>query len=154
MERGGARGAGKARDVVRHVLIPDDGSDPAWRAVEVGTDIAFRYQAHATVLTGIHTPAKAPVTIADVQEEDREERAFAEKVQQSALAYAEARGLDLNAIVLAGHPVEAIVDYARHHAVDLIVMGHRGQSNLARFFGGSVSDRVVDHAHCMVLIVR
>ena len=33
-------------------------------------------------------------------------------------------------------------------------MGHRGMSNLQRFFGGSVSDRVVDHAPCDVLIVR
>jgi nucleotide-binding universal stress UspA family protein len=47
-----------------------------------------------------------------------------------------------------------IIEYARGHGVDLIVMGHRGMSNLQRFFVGSVADRVVDHAPCMVLVVR
>jgi nucleotide-binding universal stress UspA family protein len=32
-------------------------------------------------------------------------------------------------------------------------MGHRGLSNLRRFLVGSIADRVVDHAPCMVLVV-
>jgi nucleotide-binding universal stress UspA family protein len=139
--------------IMRHVLIADDGSEEAWRAVEVGTDLALRYHAKATLLTVIHHPAY-PATVGEVQEADLEQREFAARVQRRATAYAEPLGLRLDPVVTSGHPVEAIVEYARKHAVDLIVMGYRGMSNLQRFFGGSVSDRVVDHAPCNVLIVR
>lgn len=139
--------------VMRHVLIADDGSEEAWSAVEVGTDLALRYGARATLLTVIHHPAY-PATVGEVQEADLEQREFAERVQRRAIEYAEPLSLHLDPVVTSGHPVEAIVEYARKHAVDLIVMGYRGMSNLQRFFGGSVSDRVVDHAPCNVLIVR
>jgi len=36
----------------------------------------------------------------------------------------------------------------------LIVMGSRGLSGIKSFLLGSISDRVVHHAHCPVLIVR
>lgn len=62
--------------------------------------------------------------------------------------------MDLAAVIVSGHPAEAIVKFARRHQVNLIVMGHRGMSNLQRFLVGSIADRVVDHAPCMVLVVR
>jgi nucleotide-binding universal stress UspA family protein len=60
----------------------------------------------------------------------------------------------MSAAIVAGHPAEVIVDYAQRYGVDLIAMGHRGLSGLRRFLVGSVADRVVDHAPCMVLVVR
>jgi len=144
---------GTLASVIRHVLIADDGSEGAWRAVEIGTDLTLRYDARATLITVIHHPAY-PATVGEVQEADAEQREFADRIQHRAIEYAKSRSLSLNSVIQSGHPVEAIVDYARRHAVDIIVMGHLGMSNLRRFFGGSVSDRVVDHAPCMVLIVR
>lgn len=144
---------GASHSMVDRILIADDGSEEAWRAVEMGMDLALKYGARATLLTVIHHPAY-PATVGEVQEADFEQREFAERVQRKAIEYAKLLGLNPEAVVTSGHPVEAIVEYARAHSVDLIVMGHRGMSNLQRFFGGSVSDRVVDHAPCNVLIVR
>ncbi len=139
--------------MIEQVLIADDGSEEAWKAVEIGTDLALRYGARATLLTVIHHPAY-PATVGEVQEADIEQRQFADQVQRRAIEYAKPLGLNLEGVVMSGHPVEAIIEYARMQSIDLIVMGHRGMSNLQRFFGGSVSDRVVDHAPCNVLIVR
>ena len=141
------------RPRVERILIADDGSEEAWRAVEIGTDLALKYGATAAVMTVVHHPAY-PATVGEVQEADFEQREFAARVQRKAVEYAKALGLSLEAVITSGHPVEAIVEYARRHSVDLVVMGHRGMSNLQRFFGGSVSDRVVDHTPCNVLIVR
>jgi len=134
------------------IMIADDGSDEAQRAVTVGTDLALKYGAKATLLTVIHHPAYA-ATVGEVAEADAEQHEFANRVQRSAIEQARMRGLDLSAVVASGHPAEIIVDYARRHQVDLIVMGQRGMSNLQRFLVGSVADRVVDHAPCMVLVV-
>ena len=49
---------------------------------------------------------------------------------------------------------DTIVDHAKDHKVDLIVMGTRGQSAIKRFLMGSVASAVVSHAGCSVLVVR
>jgi nucleotide-binding universal stress UspA family protein len=47
-----------------------------------------------------------------------------------------------------------IVALAEELGVDLIVMGSRGLGGVRRALMGSVSDSVVRHAHCPVLVVR
>jgi universal stress protein A len=43
---------------------------------------------------------------------------------------------------------------ANSEGVDLIVVGSHGRSGVSRFFIGSVSDYVVRHARCPVMVVR
>jgi nucleotide-binding universal stress UspA family protein len=47
-----------------------------------------------------------------------------------------------------------IVALAEELQADLIVMGSRGLGGVRRALMGSVSDSVVRHAHCPVLVVR
>ena len=53
-----------------------------------------------------------------------------------------------------GKPAEEIMEVAVAQHADLIVMGAKGLGAIARFLLGSVSTRVVQHAHCSVLVVR
>ena len=53
-----------------------------------------------------------------------------------------------------GDPAHKIVQAAEEGDFDLIVMGHRGLSPVKAFVLGSVSNRVVTHAPCSVLVVR
>ena len=48
----------------------------------------------------------------------------------------------------------AIVGFAEDTGVGLIVIGSRGRGGIRRALMGSVSDSVVRHAHCPVMIVR
>jgi eukaryotic-like serine/threonine-protein kinase len=50
-------------------------------------------------------------------------------------------------------PASALVDYARHNAVDHIVIGARASSTVRRYLG-SVSAKVVAEAPCSVTVVR
>jgi nucleotide-binding universal stress UspA family protein len=47
-----------------------------------------------------------------------------------------------------------IVGLARELGADLIVMGSRGHRGIRRALGGSISDAVIRHAPCPVLVVR
>jgi nucleotide-binding universal stress UspA family protein len=47
-----------------------------------------------------------------------------------------------------------IVGLAKELGADLIVMGCRGRHGIRRMIGGSVSDAVIQHAPCPVLVVR
>ena len=48
----------------------------------------------------------------------------------------------------------AIVEYAEHKNIDLIVIGTRGRSGIKRMLLGSVASGVVTYAHCPVLVVK
>ena len=50
--------------------------------------------------------------------------------------------------------VGMITSYAKKHAIDLIVMGKKGQSKFRQLLVGSVTNAVINHASCPVLIVR
>lgn len=53
-----------------------------------------------------------------------------------------------------GEESRTICDVARDWGADLIVIGRRGRSGLSEFFLGSVSNYVLHHAPCSVLIVQ
>jgi nucleotide-binding universal stress UspA family protein len=56
-------------------------------------------------------------------------------------------------VLEAPDPAAALIDYARHNAVDHIVIGARASSTLRRYLG-SVSSQVVAEAPCSVTVVR
>jgi universal stress protein E len=53
-----------------------------------------------------------------------------------------------------GRPEYAILEAAERERSDLVVVGSRGLSGVARVLLGSVSEYVATHAHCSVLVVR
>ena len=64
---------------------------------------------------------------------------------------------ELNAVaatLTSNSPAEAIAQYARRHAIDLIVIGTHGRGLVAHLFMGSVAERMVRIAPCPVLTVR
>ena len=57
-------------------------------------------------------------------------------------------------IIVHNSPAAAIVDYAKQHAIDLIIVGTHGRGAVAHVFLGNVAERVVRSAPCPVLTVR
>jgi nucleotide-binding universal stress UspA family protein len=53
-----------------------------------------------------------------------------------------------------GDAATVVLDYAREHAINLIVAGSRGLSRIQGWLLGSVSRKLVHYAECSVLIVK
>ena len=53
-----------------------------------------------------------------------------------------------------GKPVQVIIDYAKEHEIDLIVLGTHGHTGLSHLLLGSVTEKVVRLATCPVLTVH
>lgn len=66
----------------------------------------------------------------------------------------EKSGVAVTSDVLFGSPDSRIVETAEEIDAELIVVGSHGYKRWERMLLGSVSDSVVHHAHCSVLIVR
>ena len=73
---------------------------------------------------------------------------------QELVARGRPKGLDVTFLVWTGDPGESIVSAAEAEAADLIVVGTHGRGSIGRLFLGSVSEYVVRHAPCPVLVAR
>ncbi|HEY9888472.1 MAG TPA: universal stress protein [Candidatus Obscuribacterales bacterium] len=69
-------------------------------------------------------------------------------------AEAMAEGIRTEFTQTAGDPGRVICDVADSWQADLIVVGNRGRSGLSEFLLGSVSNYVMHHAPCSVLVVH
>ena len=63
-------------------------------------------------------------------------------------------GITVETMTAVGNPYESIVEAASKMKADLIVVGSHGKGGLERMMMGSVTERVVGHADCAVLVVR
>jgi nucleotide-binding universal stress UspA family protein len=63
-------------------------------------------------------------------------------------------GFQIRESLRLGKPADEILTVAKQDKADLIVTGAKGLGAIRRVLLGSVSTRVVHHAHCGVLVVR
>ncbi len=55
---------------------------------------------------------------------------------------------------LPGDAASVLLDAAHDHNAGLLVVGSHGSTGLERFLLGSVSEKILRHADCSVLVVR
>jgi nucleotide-binding universal stress UspA family protein len=129
-----------------NILLAYDGTPPADLAFERAMEVARL--AHAP----LHVVAVAWSAEVDTH-------ASLDKARVQCWAYLRQlrrRGLDsqvdLDMEVVEGNCSEQIVATADRIGADLIVIGHRHRSLLSRLAQASVTKRVIDHAHCCVLV--
>ena len=64
------------------------------------------------------------------------------------------RGITVEKMLAHGHPADHMLTMTQKKKIDLLVVGSRGITGLRRFFLGSVSHKLAQHAPCSVLVVR
>jgi nucleotide-binding universal stress UspA family protein len=135
------------------ILVALDGSPTSEKALAVAVDLATHYKADLTTLS----VAEIPEVVGMVDEVDELRRAAEEHFRQigeKAVEFARSKGIALRSVVVRGHPADAIVRYAEKEAMNLVVIGQHGHSRITRFFMGSTCDRVSEHCHSCVMIVK
>ena len=63
-------------------------------------------------------------------------------------------GFHAEGLCLTGDPETEILDYAHRWGADLIVVGSHDRSAIDKFLTGSVSESIVKHAPCSVLVLK
>ena len=147
------------------ILSAIDGSKEAELAARTAADLAQKTSSelHMIYVFGI-APVGTQVYLeaADVQgealEEEAEERISEQRAREVLEVEVEkvrsAGGTVVEAHLIEGRIAPQIVALAEQIGAGLIVMGSRGRGRIRRALMGSVSDAVVRHAHCPVLVVR
>lgn len=126
------------------VLVPVDGSDPSWAALE-----------HA-----IDHYSKSEVIVLYVVEPPTDSEREADKTQQTTGLLKQAEeiaadaGIAIRTDTRVGEPAETIVEYVTENGIDAVVMGSRGRSGLSRLLLGSVAEYVVRRSPTPVAVIR
>jgi len=143
-------------------LIATDGSDYALKAA-VRAKAVLHPAVEYTLLTVVPPPVMpvgAPVTgieaapIATPETTEELTEAYKEEAQHSLERTAQALGGVAQRRVEYGDPAAEICRLAEDEGFDVIVVGSHGSGFMKRVLLGSVSQHLLHHAPCPVLVVR
>ena len=143
---------------LRRVVLAEDGSAdaqaasalllrwPIFRASEIqvvsvsGVPVQPEGAAEPAAIAGQRVAQEALATTVELA------RTTAERLSRA--------GLHADTSIRQGDPAAEILAAAGDWSADLIVIGTRGQTGLTRLLHGSVARKVLEHAHCSVLVER
>jgi nucleotide-binding universal stress UspA family protein len=137
------------------ILLAYDGSKEGRVALRQGAELAQLCQAEVCLLAVIKFPTEATMAVGVVPEQYlQEEEEYYHKTLQEGLERLQARGVAAHGKLVHGEPVEQIAAVAKTMGADLVVVGHRNRSRLARWWSGSVGLSLIDAVDCSVLVAR
>ncbi len=143
---------GEAAEFPGRIFLATDGSEEARLAAATAADVAEKTGSELHI---VHVFESIPTFLAQTEEEPAERlRGARRHLEEEVRALEEAGGTVEEAHLRQGGADKEVVELAEEMGVGLIVVGSRGLGGLRRALVGSVSDSVVRHAHCPVLVVR
>ena len=142
---------------LKNILVATDFSEPSAVALDYGRDLARSYHAALHVIHVIedHLALHGPEVGFAYADIERNVEAAVRRDLDAALSPVEREELNARTVITrAGNVAHAIVEYAKHNEIDLIIVGTHGRGAIQRFLIGSVAERVMRTAPCPVLTVR
>ena len=138
--------------MIKKLLVAFDGSPESNSAFNFALDLAQTYKAELQVVAVVQFP-EPPM--------DVETEAFLENgtnhyknLFRELHKKANAVAIPIKTVVAAGRPEVQILHHIEKDKADVLVIGHQTQSRLGKWLVGSVTDKVVDHAPCTVIVVK
>jgi nucleotide-binding universal stress UspA family protein len=148
------------------ILVPIDGSEPSFRAVQMANNIARRFNSEIIVLyvvvcpskneymnlTGLVTPKQIDLIIQNAKEEAN---GWFKRIKNMVIKEENSNVKISTNVLLTGVSVYGeIIEYAEKEGIDLIVIGTRGRSGIKKLLLGSTASGVVTYSHCPVLVTK
>lgn len=154
------------------ILVALDHSETAIPVFDQALDVAITANAQLMLLHVLsaddqdapETPAAFPsmyyypglsaTSIKVYQQQWEQYTLTASGILQAQAEEAELAGISVETTQKAGAPGETICEVAKEWQADLILLGSRGRAGLSEWLLGSVSNYVMHHAPCSVLVCR
>ena len=136
----------------QRILVGYDGSAQSQKAVDVALSLA-ECLGSTVLLFAVARPPE-PATSVELEAMLDDAREHYEQGFKPIMEKAREHNVNVQTAIAVGHPAEQIIHRAESDGVDLIILGRRGRSIVARMMLGSVSERVLRYAHCPVMVIH
>ena len=143
----------------KKILVPVDGSQTSWKALDTARSLAEKYDGRLLVITvmipygsGSFLQMSLDQTLIDQNNAAMKRAGFAtlDMAKDKLGSYAG----DVEYLEETGNPAELILDACKEKGCDTIVIGSRGLSGVEEFLLGSVSSKVSQYAKVPVVVVK
>ena len=145
----------------KRILIATDGSPLSDKAVASGLALARLSSAKVVALKVIpryprnYFEGGLPIDSADIERVEKQWSDAAQTLVDTVRNMGEGEGVEVKAVLAKSDLVaEAIIETARQHGCDLIVMASHGRKGIQRLLLGSETQHVLTHSHVPVLVLR
>lgn len=133
------------------IILPTDGSKYSDIATQKAIDFTKSYGGEIKAISAVDVTeefmAQAPAIVESLVKKAKE---IIEDVKKKA----NSEGIKAEGIVREGEAFKIIADFARDERADVIVMGSYGRTGIKRLLMGSVTEGVIGHSPCPVLVVK
>lgn len=137
-----------------HLLVPVDGSEQSRHSFQKALAIAKRNQATLHILY-VEDTRNVTIPQRDLDFSDSLDKPIDSDFVDELARLGEAEDIQTEKILIRGNPLSSIASIIPEKlGTDLIVIGATGKGAVTRVLVGSVSNYVVRHAPCDVLVVR
>ena len=143
------------REMFSKLLVPIDGSDNSFRALDHAIFLSKKIMAQTTAL---HVMENLPFAYIESQ---RALNAIISKYQEDSenilnksRDIGNKNGMRVETVLMKGDAISNIIDYSKKENYDTIIMGQRGMGKLRQLVLGSTSTKVLSHSDCTAVIVK
>ena len=138
----------------RKILVPIDFSDCSKKALQYALPLAKQHDAALTLLNVVPIPPWAVGEASGGENVPTLQRASGEQELARLMMEVTHGNVTADTAVRVGSPAIEIVALAKSLPADIIIISTHGHSGWGHVFKGSVSESVIRHSPCPVLVVR
>lgn len=143
----------------QNILVPLDGSENAYTTLTYAANMAKKFDSQITVLSVFRHHSHIESSISMIRPREPEKlndvlSAYAKEVVSRGKTMLQEQGIqNVKGFVKMGSPSKKILEFAKKHDIDLIVISSTGQSDLTGYLLGGVSHKVTGLAKCPVMVI-
>jgi nucleotide-binding universal stress UspA family protein len=151
------------------ILVPLDGSEHSLKALDAAIQIGKKFGGKISLIhvysvtirpvimpepTTLNPPMIPVMTSEEVTKTIEVTRRAGARILEDGEQKVKAEQVQVETLLKEGHIVQEIIRTAKEGKFDLIIIGGRGLSKIRELLLGSVTDGVIHHAPCPVLVIK
>ncbi|MDE1726442.1 MAG: universal stress protein [Thaumarchaeota archaeon] len=136
----------------QNILVAVDGSESASKAFKRAAYLAQRCNSKIDLVHVVQCEVGGDSANTFEMIEDLKDKA--KRMLEEYRVEAMKNNVPIQITIMQGDPAKTIIEIAKAKSYDLIIMGTRGRSSFQELLIGSVSQKVMHHASCPVMVVR
>ena len=147
--------------MIKKILFPTDGSEFSKKALSHAAEMALKFEAQVLAVYVYELPGEVAdiigaynSTFSYLGEIENNLRQYGDKILKDTLESFKEAGVKAESLLLKGEPGTAITDTIDTENCDLVIMGSRGMSTIKSILLGSVSDYVMHHSKCPIMLIH